>query len=327
MEVSETQNAEYLPALRSHFGMFGVVCEVTLRIFEAKPLLFNFQVEDLKPFLDNFKQEMQTLRATYDQAFGMLFTNNGKLLLQCRKFVEPGTPSPHPLTGAIESRAIDLFSDLVVPIAKAGSALRLPGLHAELLNHALIEVPLKLLRHSTYITNPCNRAIIYDENAPTFEFYDWVFPEEDWPDMVRAFLQLCQHFEREHNFVLTLPALVYFIKQDQASLLSRSRKSNMIAVDPEHPDPNDPTWKKFRLAFSEVAMLHGGIPHINKTRDGAIYNFAKACDQDTLHKYLQMRKRLDPKDLFLNDFFTTMFAKQLSAEKTDDKKSTIASKL
>ena len=33
MEVSETQNSEYLPAIRSHFGLFGVVYEVTVRVF------------------------------------------------------------------------------------------------------------------------------------------------------------------------------------------------------------------------------------------------------------------------------------------------------
>ena len=92
--------------------------------------------------------------------------------------------------------------------------------------------------------------------------------------MVRAFLQLSDRFRQQHGFIFSLPALIYFIKQDQASLLSRSRSSNMIAVHPKYPDPKDPTWREFRIAFSEVAVHCGGIPQINKTLDGAINTFA-----------------------------------------------------
>jgi hypothetical protein len=35
------------------------------------------------------------------------------------------------------------------------------------------------------------------------------------------------------------------------------------------------------------------MPHI-KTRDGAIYHFAKAHDADIIRLYLQKRKQLDP---------------------------------
>lgn len=85
----------------------------------------------------------------------------------------------------------------------------------------------------------------------------------------------------------------------------------MMSINPTYPDPKDGTWKAFRLAFNEIAVLHGGIPHINKTRDGAISHFAKAHDPDIIRLYLQKRKQLDPKDLFLNRFFRTMFAEYL----------------
>ena len=81
-----------------------------------------------------------------------------------------------------------------------------------------------------------------------------------------------------------------------------------MAVDPTYPDPKDENWKVFRLAFNDIALRHGGIPHINKTRDGAISHFAKACDTDILKVYLQKRQEFDPKDLFVNDFFKTLFA-------------------
>lgn len=170
---------------------------------------------------------------------------------------------------------------------------------------------MKIIEHSSYTIDPCDRGIIYDHDDPSFEFYDWVFPEEKWPGMVRALMALTDRFRREHDFLMPLPVLIYFMKQDEQSLLSRARNSNMIAVDPEYPDPTDPTWKLFRLAFNDVAVSHGGIPHVNKTRDGAIYHFAKQTDQEGLKAYLEIRKKFDPKNLFINDFFKEMFKEYL----------------
>jgi L-gulonolactone oxidase len=314
MEISETQNVEYLPAIRSHFGMFGVVCEVTLRVFKNKPLQVSIQTTKVNSFVDGFAGELEALKAGYDQVFGMLFPHSGKLLWQCRKFVEPEPPSlldPDTWTSPIASKGINLFKDVLLPLVKAGTAVNTSAALAELLSAAVIELPIGIFRHVSYVIDPCDRGIVYSEHDPAFDFYDWMFPEQKWCDMMRAFLELSDRFRRKKDFALPLPALIYFVKKDEASLLSRSRHADMMAIDPTYPDQKSGTWKEFRLAFNEIAMKHGGIPHINKTRDGAISHFAKAHDPDIIKLYLKERKELDPKDLFLNDFFRKMFAEYL----------------
>ncbi|KAL7951077.1 hypothetical protein V8C42DRAFT_359758 [Trichoderma barbatum] len=314
MEISESQKAEYLPAIRSHFGLLGVVCEVTLRVFKTQPLQVSFQVSHIDTFMNNFAAELQAFKEANDQVFGVLFPTTGKLLWQCRKFLDPAMPRPDSPTSwldPIESRNIDLFGGLFLPLVKAVTSLRPSAAVAELINKAMVDLPLKIVRHSHYVIDPCDRGVIYAEDDPHFDFYDWAFPEENWCDMVRAFLQLGDRFRRQHDFILPLPALVYFVKQDKASLLSRSQSADMMAVDPVYPDPKDPKWKEFRLAFNEVAMRHGGIPHINKTHDGAISHFALAHNPQSIRQFLQVRQQLDPNGLFLNDFFTTVFAKYL----------------
>ncbi|KAI9054268.1 hypothetical protein LZ554_001436 [Drepanopeziza brunnea f. sp. 'monogermtubi'] len=312
--ASATQNSEYLPALRSHFGMLGVVCEITVNLLKTQPLHVGYQIKEIDGFLDNFDKEIVALKAVNDQCFGMLFANTGKLLWQCRKFIEPLPPNPHTLAtwlDPVESRGISLFPDLFLPLVKATTALHPQSGVGGLVNSALVDLPLKIIEHSSYTIDPCDRGIIYSHTDPTFEFYDWVFLEEDWPAMVRALLALADRFRREHNFLLPLPVLIYFMKHDEQSLLSRARRGNMMAVDPEYPDPTDPTWKLFRLAFNDIAVRHGGIPHVNKTRDGAIHHFARQADQEALKTYLDVRKKMDPKNLFLNDFFKEMFKEYL----------------
>jgi L-gulonolactone oxidase len=303
MEVSETQNAQYLPAVRSHFGMLGVIYEVTMHVFKTQPLHVSFQLVEVDAFLDGFVDGLKVLKGANDQVFGMLFPNSGKLVWQCRKFVEPGMVHSKPnaleaLLGPIESKGISLFPDLFLPLVKATTGLHLSAVAAEAVNAALVDLPLKIIQHSSYTIDPCQRGIIYGEHDPGFEFYDWMFPEGNWADMVRSFLQLTGVFRREHDFILTLPTVIYFLQHDQSSLLSRSYGGNMIAVDPMYPDPTDPIWKLFRLAFNEIAMKHGGIPHMNKTRDGAITHFAKAHDQESVKQYLAIRKKFYFKTTF-----------------------------
>lgn len=292
VDISESQNAEYLTAIRSHFGMLGVVCEVTVRIFKTQPLQVSFQVAQIDMFIDNFAAELQALKGANDQVFGMLFPTTSKLLWQCRKFLDPAVSRPDSATAwldPIASRNIDLFAGLFLPLVKAMTALRPSTALVESIINAMIDLPLNIIRYSRYIIDLCDRGVIYAEDDPNFDFYDWAFPEEKSCDIVRAFLQLSDRFRQQHDFILPLPALVYFIKQDRESLLSRSRSANMMAVDPVYPDPNDPTWREFRLAFNEVAMHHGGIPHINKTRDGAIGNFAQAHDPESIRQFLRIR--------------------------------------
>jgi len=313
-EISEKQNAQYLPAIRSHFGLFGVVCEVTLRIWPVRSLLFTYETQNIENFLDDFDGQMAKLRSTSDQAFALLFQNVDTILIQHRKFQDARKFPPHPLTNSLESKAINLFTSLVLPATQALAGLSLSAHHAEALSNFLIKGPLDALRGSEFTINPNDRGILYAANDPDFEFHDWAFPEANWPGMVRAYRTLLARFRTEHDFLITLPTIVYFIQQDTQSLLSRSRNSNMVVVDPEHHDPQDTKWKAFRKAFGELAIQHGGIPHINKTVEAALTWYAKACDQDALREYLDLRKQFDPKDMFLNDFFGLLFGEHLQGK-------------
>ncbi|KAI7261767.1 FAD-binding domain-containing protein [Hortaea werneckii] len=310
-EISEQQNKQYLPATRSHFGLFGVVCEITLRIWPVRSLLFTYETQGIGHFLNDFDGEMEKLRASSDQAFALIFQNVDTILIQHRKFQDMNICPPHPLTNSLESKAVNLFTSLILPATQALAGLHLHPHNAEALSNFLLQGPLDALRGSEFVINPNDRGILYAENDPNFEFHDWAFPEANWPGMVRAYRDLLHRFRTEHDFLIILPTIVYFIKQDSNSLLSRSRNSNMVVVDPEHHDPRDPKWKEFRKAFGELAIQHGGIPHINKTVDAAQTYYAESCDQDALEEYLSVRKEFDPKGMFLNEFFEEMFRGRL----------------
>ncbi|THC88882.1 hypothetical protein EYZ11_011676 [Aspergillus tanneri] len=312
MEISGNHNAEYLPAIRSHFGMFGVIYEVTLEVRENRPLSITFMKVNLDDFLDNFHEEIQSLKINYDHVFGMLCPQSGKLYWQGRKFIEQEKTSRHFLsTWKNRVGAKNALFKIALSLIRATSPVSCSATRAKVLSIAFVGLPMAIVKHIPYVINPCDRGKLYEEKDARLDFYDWVFPEKNWVGMARSFLQLSYKFRKDHNFGLPLPALIYFIPKDQASLLSRSRDANMMAIDPLYPYPEDTTWKEFRLEFNKIAMLHGGIPHINKTRDGAVYCFGKAIDPAVMHLFLKQRAHFDPKNLFLNDHFREMFAEYL----------------
>ncbi|CAG9986824.1 unnamed protein product [Clonostachys byssicola] len=202
------------------------------------------------------------------------------------------------------SKNITLFGGLFRPLVRAGMALHPQAPQAALPNEALIDLPLKIIPHTASVIDSCQSAVPYLEDEPHFEFYDRMFPEDKGCHDMQGFLQLADRFRRERDFFMALLAIIYSIKQDKESLLTRSRDSNMIAIDPEHLDLKDPTWRNFRLPFNEVATKHHGIPQITR--------HAMSChDQESVRRYLEILKRIYPKDTFLNTYFKILFAAYL----------------
>ncbi len=315
LEVSESKNTELLPIIRSHFGLFGVVCEITVRVFENEPMFITAKIVSLDHMIEHFDDEIESLRTTQDQAFGMLFPYSRNILWECRKFVSKDTAAKRSrlkvFLDRIQAQGSRWSTDLLLPfikiITKISTVFNASTLLDKLASSSITEKSLRLFRIGGYIIDPCDRGLVYKESGAGFDFYDWLFPEDQWTDMLRDFLQLCEEFRRKRNFVLSLPTLVYFVPKDNSSILSRSRKSNMMTIDPTFPNPENKIWKDFRTAFNEIAVAHNGIPHINKTRGGAIHHFAASIDSRNRNKYLKKRKELDTKNLFLNDYFKQLY--------------------
>ncbi len=130
LEISETENSERLPLARSHFGLLGVVCEVTLQVFKNEPLRITTRSQEIEHFLEHFEQELAELKATQDQVLGMLFPHTGKLLWECRKFVAPdpdGFLPPDRWDDVVQQKGIYLFKDVLLPLVKAGAASGAPA--------------------------------------------------------------------------------------------------------------------------------------------------------------------------------------------------------
>jgi hypothetical protein len=169
----------------------------------------------------------------------MLFPHTGKLLWQNRTFVDPATPGlESPEVPRIEKG--NLFKDVLLPLTQVARGGVLPEAQASMLSAAVFEWPTGIFHHLSYIIDPCSRGVAFTKTDAAYDFNEWVFSKSEWPSVLGDFLKLTERFEREHGFVLVLPTLIYFLPRDSASLLSLSRREDMIALDPTYPDPTPP---------------------------------------------------------------------------------------
>jgi hypothetical protein len=92
----------------------------------------------------------------------------------------------------------------------------------------------------------------------------------------------------------------YRIERDQRALFSYSYDGTVMTIDPV--STANPGWKQFLEAYNQFCIDRGGIPLFNQT-DGITPAQAKMGFGDRLKAFEETRKRFDPGDRLLNDYF------------------------
>ena len=87
---------------------------------------------------------------------------------------------------------------------------------------------------------------------------------------------------------------------DQYALLSPSFDESMYALNLRTSDMNG--WDDFLLEFFDLARHFEGVPVFNKTI-GLDPGYATNVYGDRLKRFCDFRRRLDPEDRLLNQYF------------------------
>jgi L-gulonolactone oxidase len=100
-----------------------------------------------------------------------------------------------------------------------------------------------------------------------FDFTFWAFPVSSWGRVVPAYLEFCERFRRETGFRPALPTEVYFIRQDDAAVLSFSAGEDIFTLDMVNWSDEEPEWwAAMNREFCEFAAQQGGRPLLNQTK-------------------------------------------------------------
>jgi FAD/FMN-containing dehydrogenase len=308
LEIDE-EDPELLQMARSSYGLLGVVVEVT---FEVRPLAAMRVYHEMFTF-DEFARQLPALKAR--DASLMLYINpfTDNVTVEFRQYREEASfrelsSWQWQLRNYIWSHAAPLYGNEVtrrVPVRWLRRAL------IDAYNRVIILALRYLVRGDR--TLPQAQQIRYPEvgGSSRYTFSIWAFPEATYIGALRRYIEFSQDYYRRTGFRVNLLSVGYRIAADQSSLFSYSYDGTVITFDPV--STGDEGWDAFLREYNELCSELGGVPLFNQTDFLTRPQVEKAFGE-RLTRFDSYRKRFDPHDRLLNDYFRELVALPVGAE-------------
>jgi FAD/FMN-containing dehydrogenase len=295
--VTEEQ-PELLQAMRTSFGLLGLVFEVTFRVKPLRPMAFYHRSFRL----DELERQLPALKARGESMMYYLFPFQDRICVEFRRYVDGDGPPAH---GAWKLR--NLAWKTVVP--GLGGLIRryVPGRGAR---HLLLEgvghVARGMLRAiRSGGSYPADQMIRYpkESGASRYTFSIWAFPEASFPEVLRGYFAFCRDYHRARGYRCDIPNVGYRINQDRSSLFSYSYHGTVMTVDPV--STAGPDWPAFLDAYNEFCSRNGGSPLFNQSARLTRQQVEKAYG-DRLDAFRGLQRRQDPTGRFVNHYFADL---------------------
>ncbi len=334
-EVSDATDPGLMRAIRSSYGLLGIIVEVT---FETCPLQTVRYASEALPLAG----------LTLDQALGgadgflgFLFPYNDALVVERRTLVERGDRqrlgvAPRPLdllkgAGDLAKQPFDVTKRKVRNLVwKTGG-------------HPFSENPEAFARQFrdlfpllSFESDRVDVIIDFSEDADDliahlkrlfpfldvpggpggdhfFDFAFWAFPAASWGRAVPDYVEFCREFRARTGFRPALPTEVYRISRDTRALLSFSSTSDIVTLDMVHmlhlapgQEQDHALWRQMNVEFNEkIAVPHGARPLLNQTKalSRAVVDATLGDDWKALKA---LRDAHDPARRFVNQYFADL---------------------
>lgn len=300
IEINEDQ-PELLRVARSSYGLFGIVYEVTFRVRPVAPM----RVETITYTLEEFERELPAIRARGDSMFMYLFPHNRKLNVEYRSYWDGPAPKPHGWRWGVRN----FFWRVVLPYSGYLAVKCIPWKRfryflIDQMNIFIVWLMRIIMRSNS--TSAADQLIRFPPKGGNTKycFSLWAFPEHMFPQMVRDYFDFCANYYKEHGYRSNMLNVGYRINQDDSSLFSYCWDGICMTVDPV--GTGDPGWQEFLKAYNVFCSERGGRPLFNQTRWLTPEQGRRAFG-DKLDQFNEIRRKYDPRDRLLNEFFAGFF--------------------
>ena len=284
--------------LRCSYGLLGIVFEVTFRIQKQVLLQQRFTSFKLNP--------LPEIRELFDDADGVLalcLPYSNLLMVERRKIVPGNTPRTRRseqvlrLRNTLWENGVSYFSTRV---ARNGF-------------YNLLDQGFKLMLQSfdalggfTSYRNESTLDFKFDREH-FFDFTFWGIPVSQWTQFMPQYVQFCQAYLSTTGYRMNLPAEVYFLRQDQHSLLSFSEHEDVFTMDLVVSRPNDPNWIGFNQQFNRFVAEFGARPLLNQTKQ-LTREVVMRCLGAVWTQFCTLREQEDMDGRFLSPYFQSLLS-------------------
>lgn len=298
MKVSAGQK-NLLGALRSSYGLLGVIVAATLKV---QPIA-NFTVSHRKLPIDDFCRVVDTLSSN-DVGFKFyLLPYRDRVYLDLRRYSESAGNTyrtPWKLKDWGESTVLpNLFK----------SFNRLLPLHS--VRYQVIDTVSEATQgivNGRFVTTGNNT--LAGSSGRNFSrtrnllYTTWCFPASDFSVVARAYRQFCRQSYENSRYRCDMPAVGYYVYRDRSALLSPSFDEPMIALQTSSTQVNG--WEDFVIDLADFAEHWAGVPLFSQTRSLRA-DYARQAYGNRLDFFRRIRRQLDPEDRLLTPFMAQYF--------------------
>ncbi len=302
LEVTEDQQPELMQLIRSSYGLFGVIYEITYKVKPLTPMHVHHTTFSLEDFIKTLPELKQL---PYSMMF-YIFPFDDKITVEFRKDNPGATGEPNRSAWALRNHiwgtsGPKLGHDVTQNISD-------PTLRYGIIDafNATWRFQLENIVSSDY-TLPYDQIIDYppvsDDSRYTFSLF--AFPEEEYPATLTAFFQFCRDYYAQKGYRSNLLYVGYRIAQDQKALLSYSYDGAVMTIDPV--STANPGWPEFLNAYNQFCSDRNGKPLLNQTPQLTAAMLKKAYG-DKLQTLEATRKQYDPDNRLLNAYFAELLS-------------------
>lgn len=302
LEVTEAGDPALMQKVRSSYGTFGIVYEVTYRIRDLLPMAVHHKTYSLEEFI----AALPELKALNYSMMYYMFPFVNKITVEFRKYNPQAKGEPNRTAWALRNHiwgttGPKLGHDVEANVSNASVRYGIiDGFNATW----RFQLENLVVSDNTVASDQIiDYPPVSDDHRYTFSLF--AFAEADFPRILSEFYKFSQDYYKNKGYRSNLLYVGYLILKDQQSLLSYSWDTNVMTIDPV--STANPGWREFLADYNRFCDDRNGKPLLNQTF-GLTPAIVKKAFGDRWKQFADARKSFDPGDRLLNDYFRALFA-------------------
>ncbi|MFA8451676.1 MAG: FAD-dependent oxidoreductase [Bacteroidales bacterium] len=291
-----------LQAVRSSYGLYGIVFEVTIKIKKIQSLKVYHKTYSIEEFEFIHPQ----LCKSEESLMFYLFPFEDKITIEYRSYLDRDICF-------FRNPFIWKFRNFVwKKFAPAVGYLLTSFIPCKKIAYRGVDVLNKIIRacldkvicsKNTYAND---QIIRYPEEKgiSKYTFSIWAFPEEGYPKILKAYFDFCKEYYRNTGYRCNILNVGYRISKDQNPLFSYSYDGHVMTADPVATGGKG--WDDFLKAYNDFCSEFDGIPMFNQSKH-LNRKLVKGAFGERIETFKKIRLKFDSDNRFLNEYFKQLF--------------------
>jgi FAD binding domain/D-arabinono-1,4-lactone oxidase len=289
-------NKNLLTVMRLSYGLLGIVYEATLRVRPVQA----FEVETKKVAFGDFAKLAPRFAALGAGIKTYMLPFRDRVYIELRRGAAAAGKGKKFAWRIKDWACYRALPDAVHSLGRAVPIrqLRYPLIDSlseatqSLMNNAL-------LRSGSNAVEQSGRFLGLN-NKHRFQYCTWAFPVSELAGVAIDYRDFCRDYYERTGFRCDMPSVGFRLNRDRSAVLSPAFERPMFTISPLSTQTEG--WDDFLLDLAEFAEARHGVPFFNQTRHASAAATAERFGQ-RLTFFRNVRRRLDPHDRMLNQFF------------------------